>query len=128
MLEPIVEQVTRGSGLKLSRKCLVMELVEGKSLRAVLDFARRLTVDRALDVAREIAAALVYLRANGVVHRYLKPENVVVTSDGTVKLLDFGSRRGISVSYAATGFTVSWTTRKSGAEASSPRWHPPAVG
>ncbi len=75
---------------KRSRKYIAMELVEGTSLRAILDQEKRLPVAQALDIARQITAALVYLHANGVVHRDLKPENAILTPDGTVKLLDFG--------------------------------------
>jgi len=75
---------------KRSRKYIAMELIEGTSLRALLDREKRLPVAQALDIGRQIAAALVYLHANGIVHRDLKPENVIVMLDGTVKLLDFG--------------------------------------
>lgn len=75
---------------KRSRKYIAMELVEGRSLRALLDTEKRLSVERSLDIARQIASALVYLHTNGVVHRDLKPENVIIESDGTMKLLDFG--------------------------------------
>jgi serine/threonine protein kinase len=75
---------------KRSRKYIAMELVEGVSLRALLDAEKRLPVGRALDFAKQLAKALVYLHANGVVHRDLKPENVIVLADDELKLLDFG--------------------------------------
>ncbi len=68
---------------------LVMEHAEGSSLRAVIG-QRRLPLAEALDIAKQIARALVYMHAHGIVHRDLKPENVLVAPDGQVKLIDFG--------------------------------------
>ncbi len=73
-----------------SRMYMAMEYVEGKSLRARMRPDAPLATELALDVARQVADALVYLHAHGVVHRDLKPENILLTDDGRVKILDFG--------------------------------------
>ncbi len=73
-----------------SRAYIVMEYAEGKSLRALLGERGRLPLDEALGIARQIGGALAYLHREGVVHRDLKPDNVLLAPDGQVKLLDFG--------------------------------------
>jgi tetratricopeptide (TPR) repeat protein len=72
---------------------LVMEHVEGKTLRALLDDAGRLPEALCRHVGREAARALTAVHAAGVVHRDLKPENVIVTPDHVVKLMDLGVAR-----------------------------------
>jgi TolB-like protein/Tfp pilus assembly protein PilF len=68
---------------------LTMQLVEGQSLdRAIEDGG--VPIDRIVQIASAIAEALVAAHAKGIVHRDLKPANVMVTSDGRVKVLDFG--------------------------------------
>jgi tetratricopeptide (TPR) repeat protein len=76
---------------------LVMEYLEGESLAALLRRGR-LEVGRALEILEAIAAGLAHVHAIGLVHRDLKPDNVFLTQQGKVKLLDFG----LSHLFAAT--------------------------
>ncbi|MFL6052598.1 MAG: serine/threonine-protein kinase [Actinoallomurus sp.] len=72
------------------RLYLVMELVEGISLRSFVNPAEPLPVAWAAAMAAQISTVLSHAHAVPVVHRDLKPDNVLVADDGTVKVLDFG--------------------------------------
>src|SRR5215469_14444836 len=65
-------------------RALIMELVDGASPKGPMSF------DDAWKIASQIASALEYAHERGIVHRDLKPDNIRVTADGEVKLLDFG--------------------------------------
>jgi eukaryotic-like serine/threonine-protein kinase len=69
---------------------MVLEYVDGESLRSYLRAHRPLAVDEALHIGRQLAETLQYVHAQGVVHRDLKPENILITRGGLVKLADFG--------------------------------------
>ncbi|MEN8148744.1 MAG: protein kinase [Planctomycetota bacterium] len=69
---------------------LVMEYVEGKTLRELLDGIGRAPESLCRHVAREITHALVAIHAGGIVHRDLKPENIFITKDEVVKVMDLG--------------------------------------
>ncbi|WP_141495073.1 protein kinase domain-containing protein, partial [Kytococcus schroeteri] len=84
---------TRG-GLPLP--FIVMEKVSGSTLRTVLDTEGVLAPRRAVDVAADVMAALAYSHEQGVVHNDIKPGNVMVTDDGTVKIMDFGIARALA--------------------------------
>ena len=68
---------------------IAMEFVEGKTFRELLELGP-FPVPQLLHYATQIAEALAKAHAGGIVHRDLKPENLMVTSDGLVKILDFG--------------------------------------
>ena len=74
------------------RVFLVLELIDGKSMRDLLP-PEGLARDKALEWSETICSALEYAHERGVVHRDLKPDNVMVTAGGVVKLMDFGLAR-----------------------------------
>jgi serine/threonine protein kinase len=69
---------------------IVLEYVSGESLNRVLAREKKLSLTKALQLAEEIAEALDYAHAQGVVHRDIKPGNILVTEDGHAKIADFG--------------------------------------
>ena len=73
---------------------LVMELVEGQTLADRLR-AGPMPVDEALPIAKQICEALEYAHERGIIHRDVKPANIKVNADGTVKLLDFGLAKAL---------------------------------
>ena len=75
---------------------IVMEYVDGETLREVINHYGRLTEMEAARVAADIADALAFAHRNGVVHRDVKPGNVLITPDGQVKVTDFGIARADS--------------------------------
>jgi len=72
---------------------LAMELVQGESLRRRLERVKRLSPEAAVEVALQVLAALDHAHARGVVHRDVKPENVLLDAKGAAKLTDFGLGR-----------------------------------
>ncbi|MCD4525522.1 serine/threonine-protein kinase [Nocardioides sp. cx-173] len=95
------------AGESEDRPYLVLELVEGPTLAALMA-AGPLPVREAAYLLGDVAAALAYAHAQGVVHRDVKPGNVLVGDDGRVRLADFGIARivGDAVRHTMTGTTV----------------------
>ncbi len=75
---------------------IVMEYVEGRSLAQTLKDEGRLHPDRAADITADVAAALGFAHRNGVIHRDVKPGNVIISPTGQVKVADFGIARAVS--------------------------------
>ncbi|GIV18050.1 MAG: hypothetical protein KatS3mg022_3485 [Armatimonadota bacterium] len=72
---------------------IAMELLTGKTVRQLLHEKGKIPVDQALNILLQVARALDYAHKQGVVHRDVKPDNIVVTEEGLVKLTDFGIAR-----------------------------------
>ena len=74
---------------------IVMEYVDGSTLRELLHSGRKLLPERALEMCIGILQALEYSHRNGIVHRDIKPANVMLTRNGQVKVMDFGIARAM---------------------------------
>jgi serine/threonine-protein kinase len=72
---------------------LVMELLEGQTLKNIIDSNYQLPLLEKVEIMRQVAEGLKYAHARGVIHRDIKPANVMVLPDGTVKIMDFGIAR-----------------------------------
>jgi len=81
---------------------IVMEYIQGKTLKEVIADRGPLPADEAVRVARQIAEALKHAHAHRIIHRDVKPHNVLITDEGRVKVTDFG------IAGAATGTTVTY--------------------
>src|SRR4029450_9826111 len=87
------ETITEVAGGVVALPYIVMEYIEGRTLRDILSEGRPLDVDLALDVSSGVLNALEYSHRIGIVHRDIKPANVMLTPNGDVKVMDFGIAR-----------------------------------
>jgi serine/threonine-protein kinase len=72
---------------------IAMEFLQGRELRDIMDDSGLLPVDQVLDIVTQVAQGLAYAHEHGIVHRDVKPSNIMVVRDGHAKITDFGIAR-----------------------------------
>lgn len=85
---------------------IVMELIEGPDLKTIIEQQGPLPIDQTLNIAQQVAEGLEYAHTRGLVHRDVKPQNILVSSDGIARIADFG----IAKSYLSTAVTQAGIT------------------
>jgi serine/threonine-protein kinase len=91
------EQAPDGvAGHSVAQPYIVMEYVAGRTLRDILREGRKILPERALEITSGVLSALDYSHRAGIIHRDIKPGNVMLTPSGDVKVMDFGIARAIS--------------------------------
>ncbi|WP_156727731.1 Stk1 family PASTA domain-containing Ser/Thr kinase [Streptomyces apocyni] len=104
--EDMVYDSASGAGAGISIPYIVMEYVDGSTLRELLHSGRKLLPERAMEMTIGILQALEYSHRAGIVHRDIKPANVMLTRNGQVKVMDFGIARAMGDS----GMTMTQTS------------------
>lgn len=79
---------------------IVMELLEGETLESRLKREKKIPYDKAIEMILPVAEALKAVHADGVIHRDIAPDNIFLTTDGKVKLIDFGAARFATTSHS----------------------------
>jgi serine/threonine-protein kinase len=85
---------------------IVMEYVEGRTLRDILKAEGKLPSRRAMEIIADVCAALEFSHRNGIIHRDIKPGNIMITPQGAVKVMDFGIARAVADSSATVTQTA----------------------
>ncbi|HEX5407704.1 MAG TPA: Stk1 family PASTA domain-containing Ser/Thr kinase [Pseudonocardiaceae bacterium] len=85
---------------------IVMEYVDGRTLRDIVKSEGPLPAKRAMEVMADVCAALDFSHRHGIVHRDVKPANIMITKTGAVKVMDFGIARAVSDGQAAVTQTA----------------------
>ena len=96
----IVTVIDRGQ--EDGRQYIVFEYVDGENLKELVVRKGRLDVRDALEIALEIARGLAFAHEHGLVHRDVKPQNVLLNGDGRAKVTDFGIARSLDVEHGMT--------------------------
>src|SRR5881275_978577 len=85
---------------------IVMEYVDGRTLRDIVKTEGPLPGQRAMEIMADVCAALDFSHRHGIVHRDVKPANVMITRNGAVKVMDFGIARAVADGQAAVTQTA----------------------
>ncbi|MEO6503249.1 MAG: Stk1 family PASTA domain-containing Ser/Thr kinase [Jatrophihabitantaceae bacterium] len=85
---------------------IVMEYVEGHTLREVLKTQQQVPPEQAMEITAEVCAALDFSHRSGIVHRDVKPGNVMITNSGAIKVMDFGIARALADNAATVTATA----------------------
>ena len=89
-------EVPASDGSGISQPYIVMEYVAGRTLRDILREGRKILPERALEITSGVLSALDYSHRAGIIHRDIKPGNVMLTPAGDVKVMDFGIARAVA--------------------------------
>lgn len=94
------EEVTTPDGSTVSVPYIVMEYVEGHTVRDLLAGGSPVPIDEAIEIITGVLSALQYSHTHGLVHRDIKPGNIMLTNTGKIKVMDFGIARALTDSQA----------------------------
>lgn len=82
---------------------MVMEYVKGKTLEKILEKEKVLDIDKAIEFTRQVACGVEHAHKNKIIHRDLRPSNVIISEEGTAKITDFGTSAWLNIlQYAST--------------------------
>ena len=85
---------------------IVMELVNGRTLNEIIDEQAPMDYRTVIKISKEVASALKVAHKNKIIHRDVKPHNIMITTDGNVKLADFGIAKAVNDATLSTGSKV----------------------
>src|SRR5262249_35126727 len=116
---PHIARLLDGGATSEGRPYFVMEFVAGETITAYCD-RRKLSLDEKLKLFRDVCSAVQHAHCNLVIHRDLKPGNILVTEDGAPKLLDFGIAKLLATDPGGPGTAAEATARFMTADDASP--------
>ena len=85
---------------------IVMELIEGRTLNDIIEDEAPMDYRKVIDISKQVASALRVAHKNKIIHRDVKPHNIMITNDGVVKLADFGIARAVNDATLSTGSKI----------------------